>query len=262
MIKILIYNDIFTSLKGTKKFKVRLNSSRNCSVWFVTSPEKEKEQFSWKTSWKLGKHGKSGWRTSKKKHCILKLQKQGSAWVPWRFSMAAKKSRNLQLTRYSASGRGLQFKEAEKETRQGKWGERRKSRKPPRPLRKQEHRAQKEKSKSCGYCGKTGTHSPGRNCPVYRKQCLKCGKYNHYASYCRVGAPRQEEKNEGTQPLRIVLDLEIPEKGNSNQCTTRSDNGHCRDISRTTQCRDTTRTGSWTNTRSRRWPTSEPTSSN
>ena len=63
MIKILIYNDIFTSLKGTKKFKVRLNSSRNCSVWFVTSPEKEKEQFSWKTSWKLGKHGKSGWRT-------------------------------------------------------------------------------------------------------------------------------------------------------------------------------------------------------
>ena len=127
--------------------------------------------------------------------------------------MAAKKSRNLQLTRYSASGQGLQFKEAEKETRQGKWGERRKSRKPPRPLRKQEHRAQKEKSKSCGYCGKTGTHSPGRNCPVYRKQCLKCGKYNHYASYCRVGAPHQEEKNEGTQPPWIVLDLEIPEKG-------------------------------------------------
>ena len=158
--------------------------------------------------------------------------------------MAAKKSRNLQLTRYSVSGQGLRFKEAEKETRQGKWGEIRKSRKPPRPLRKQEHRAQKEKSKSCGYCGKTGTHSPGRNCPVYRKQCLKCGKYNHYASYCRVGAPHQEEKNEGTQPPWIVLDLEIPEKGNSNQCTTRSDNGHCRDISRTTQCRDTTRTGS------------------
>ena len=75
--------------------------------------------------------------------------------------MAAKKSRNLQLTRYSASGQGLRFKEAEKETRQGKWGERRKSRKPPRPPRKQEHRAQKEKRKSCGYSGKTGTHSPG-----------------------------------------------------------------------------------------------------
>ena len=27
---------IFSHLKGTKKFKVWLNSSRNCSVWFVT----------------------------------------------------------------------------------------------------------------------------------------------------------------------------------------------------------------------------------
>ena len=127
--------------------------------------------------------------------------------------MAAKKSRNLQLTRYSTGGRGRQLKEAEKETRQGKWGERRKSRKPLRPPRKQEHKAQKEKSKSCGYCGKTGTHSPGRNCPTDRKQCLKCGKYNHYASCCRVEAPHQEEVNEGTQPPQILLDLEIPEKG-------------------------------------------------
>ena len=36
MIKTIIYNDIFTSLRH-KKFKVRLNSSRNCSVQFVTS---------------------------------------------------------------------------------------------------------------------------------------------------------------------------------------------------------------------------------
>ena len=86
-------------------------------------------------------------------------------------------------------------------------------RKPLRPPRKQEHKAQKEKSKSCGYCEKTGTHSPGRNCPTYRKQCLKCGKYNHYASCCRVEAPHQEEVNEGTQPPQILLDLEIPEKG-------------------------------------------------
>ena len=74
--------------------------------------------------------------------------------------MAAKKSRNLQLTRYSAGGRGRRLKEAEKETRQGKWGERRKSRKPLRPLRKQEHKAQKEKSKSCGYTVEKHEHIP------------------------------------------------------------------------------------------------------
>ena len=44
-----------------------------------------------------------------------------------------------------------------------------------------------EKGKSCGYCGKTGAHPPGRNCPAYGQQCLKCGKYNHYASCCRIG---------------------------------------------------------------------------
>ena len=36
-IKTLIYNDIFQIFKVQKKFEVRLNSSRNCSVWFVAS---------------------------------------------------------------------------------------------------------------------------------------------------------------------------------------------------------------------------------
>ena len=35
-IKKIIYNAIFTSLRR-KKFKAWLNSSRSCSVWFVTS---------------------------------------------------------------------------------------------------------------------------------------------------------------------------------------------------------------------------------
>ena len=40
-------------------------------------------------------------------------------------------------------------------------------------------------SKECTYCGKTGTHPPGRNCPAYGKQCNNCGGWNHYHTVCR-----------------------------------------------------------------------------
>ena len=72
--------------------------------------------------------------------------------------------------------------------------------KPPRLPRKQERKKEERSTgKSCGYCGKTGLHPPGRNCPAYGQQCLKCGKYNHYASCCRAGAgtdPPQERSKE------------------------------------------------------------------
>jgi len=72
----------------------------------------------------------------------------------------------------------------------GKWGRRRNLKKtPPQPPRKRDHKKEeKKKGKSCGYCGKKGTHPSGRNCPAYGQQCLKCGKYNHYASCCRTDA--------------------------------------------------------------------------
>ena len=80
----------------------------------------------------------------------------------------------------------------------GKWGRRRNSKKkPPRPPGKRDHKKEeKKKGKSCDYCGKTGAHPPGRNCPAYGQQCLKCGKYNHYASCCRTGAQTQEGSKE------------------------------------------------------------------
>ena len=80
----------------------------------------------------------------------------------------------------------------------GKWGGRRNSKKKPlRPPRKRENKKEeKEKGKSCGYCGKTGAHPPGRNCLAYGQQCLKCGKYNHYASCCRIGTQPQEGSKE------------------------------------------------------------------
>ena len=63
-----------------------------------------------------------------------------------------------------------------------------------RKTRPQEGRGKKGKSR--GYCGKTGAHPPGRNCPAYGQQCLRCGKYNHYASCCRIGAQPQEGSKE------------------------------------------------------------------
>ena len=63
----------------------------------------------------------------------------------------------------------------------GKWSRRRNLKK--KPLRhpgKQDHKKEKKKKgKSRGYCGKIGAHPPGRNCPSYGQQCLKCGKYNY-----------------------------------------------------------------------------------
>ena len=94
----------------------------------------------------------------------------------------------------------------------GKWGGRRNSKKKPlRPPRKRENKKEeKEKGKSCGYCGKTGAHPPGRNCPAYGQQCLKCGKYNHYASCCRTGAQPQEGSKE-TKRGRIKKTTEAEE---------------------------------------------------
>ena len=94
----------------------------------------------------------------------------------------------------------------------GTWGRRRHlKKKPPRPPGKWDHKKGKEeKGKSCGYCGKIGAHPPGRNCPAYGQQCLKCGKYNHYASCCRTGT-RNQERSKGTKRERIKKTTEAEE---------------------------------------------------
>ncbi|EDO34966.1 predicted protein [Nematostella vectensis] len=57
------------------------------------------------------------------------------------------------------------------------------AKKPPSQQRSGE--ARKKNRHKCGYCGKTGAHKPGKDRQAYGKQCLKCGKYNHFAVCCK-----------------------------------------------------------------------------
>ena len=60
----------------------------------------------------------------------------------------------------------------------------------------------KKTEKPCYYCGNTGTHKPGKDCPAYGKQCLKCGKFNHFAKCCNRAA--QKEKPESNRDQQRV----------------------------------------------------------
>ena len=37
----------------------------------------------------------------------------------------------------------------------------------------------------CNYCGLSGVHNRGRNCPAYGVQCETCKKFDHFSSVCR-----------------------------------------------------------------------------
>ena len=51
-----------------------------------------------------------------------------------------------------------------------------------------------DKSPPCNYCGLTGMHSKGKNCPAYGKKCNKCQRWNHFASVCRADTPTKQTK--------------------------------------------------------------------
>ena len=36
----------------------------------------------------------------------------------------------------------------------------------------------------CKYCGLSGVHPKGQNCPAYNKRCFKCSKMDHFAAVC------------------------------------------------------------------------------
>ena len=52
----------------------------------------------------------------------------------------------------------------------------------------------------CEYCGQTGTHPAGKNCPAYGKKCSKCKRFNHFAAVCRAGSRNKNHKPKSKQP--------------------------------------------------------------
>ena len=54
----------------------------------------------------------------------------------------------------------------------------------------------RQKVKNCKYCG--GEHEYGK-CPAYRRQCNKCGKYNHFAAVCQSKSVQKLDQVEQEQ---------------------------------------------------------------
>ena len=55
------------------------------------------------------------------------------------------------------------------------------------------------KTKTCSYCGLTGAHRKGRDCPAYGVQCEICNKYDHFTAVCRFNGRRQNAEIKSTR---------------------------------------------------------------
>ena len=80
---------------------------------------------------------------------------------------------------------------------------------------KEEHFAEANKLKStskqkkCHQCGGPFPHD--KVCPAKGKDCLKCGKKNHFANKCRSKGNRQQvQQNKGRKPILHPLDHDTP----------------------------------------------------
>ena len=69
----------------------------------------------------------------------------------------------------------------------------RRGKQPSRGARRDRGRMQRGGS-ACTYCGLTGVHEPGRNCPAYGKTCLKCKGTNHFANACNRSEDQPKEQ--------------------------------------------------------------------
>ena len=50
-----------------------------------------------------------------------------------------------------------------------------------------------QREEPCNYCGLSGAHEKGRNCPAYGAQCEICNKFDHYSSVCRANTSPTDE---------------------------------------------------------------------
>ena len=96
-----------------------------------------------------------------------------------------------------------------------------------------QYEGKKEPQKpTCGYCGKAGMHAIGdrQKCPAYGKECLKCGRKNHFAICCRGGGKynqKQDKDNRAQhqqQPrLRVRRTVDGTEVSNGDSSESDSD---------------------------------------
>ena len=64
------------------------------------------------------------------------------------------------------------------------------------------NRLENRNKRPCDYCGMTGTHPAGKNCPSYGKQYSKCQRFNHFAAVCRAGSKGRKQKQEQKQNMK------------------------------------------------------------
>ena len=55
-----------------------------------------------------------------------------------------------------------------------------------RRLKRKENTDTTECLQPCGYCGMSGLHPIGRQCPAYGRRCFQCHKIDHFAAVCRT----------------------------------------------------------------------------
>ena len=51
-----------------------------------------------------------------------------------------------------------------------------------------QNRSSGDRKQKCNYCGGYGTHPPGKGCPAYGQNCLKCGRRGHFSKVCTDGS--------------------------------------------------------------------------
>lgn len=68
-----------------------------------------------------------------------------------------------------------------------------------------QQKAKQSHSKTTGNCSKCGTSHPPGKCPAWGKDCLNCGKKNHYARMCR-SKPHRTTKQKAVHQVDVDLD--------------------------------------------------------
>ena len=80
---------------------------------------------------------------------------------------------------------------------------------------------EKKHEQNCGRCGRPW-HKDIKNCPAKGKTCLKCGKLDHFASFCKSKMPKNFNQRLGQMSAEMPALLRLSVNQTSNSCATRA----------------------------------------